>query len=127
LISNTIKATTSRSQMLTKEQRRTRPLPTLAATEEVDRLGSAFFNALEDVTLQVETVANLWEHEGIAPDQLPTHEQIGYLYLFAHYSKLQADQIRDEANRIMAALPLLESTRVDVPLRLEAEGRSDGN
>jgi hypothetical protein len=59
------------------------------------------------------------------PDQLPTHEQIGYLYLFAHYSQMQAEQLRNRADEILEALPWLYSITEDTAAKAAAEGRED--
>jgi hypothetical protein len=91
--------------MLTKDERKTRPLPTLAELENVEALGQRFHDALEDVACQVEAIDDAWTNDRIAPETLPTHEQIGYLYLFAHYVEMRADEVRDLANKITGALP----------------------
>jgi hypothetical protein len=102
--------------MLTTEQRKTRPLPTLAKTEEVEALGSRFHRALEDIVLQAQAVEDAWEGEGIEPSTLPTHEQIGYLYLFAYYMQMRAGEIRDLADRLEGSLPVLHGITLDAPL-----------
>jgi hypothetical protein len=66
--------------MLTKAERRLRPLPTLAELEQVEELGGQFFHELENVALQVKSMDDAWNDEGIEPEALPTHEQIGQLY-----------------------------------------------
>jgi hypothetical protein len=70
--------------MLTKAERQLRPLPTLAELEEVEDLGARFFNELEQVRSRVTSMDDAWNDEGTAPETLPSHEQIGYLYLFAY-------------------------------------------
>jgi hypothetical protein len=111
--------------MLTKDERKTRPLPTLAELERVEALGQRFHDALENVSSQVETVDELWNLELVEPKTMPTHEQIGQLYLFAHYMNLRADEIRDHAERIVGALPGLGTTAADVALAQAAKREGD--
>jgi hypothetical protein len=111
--------------MLTKEQRKNRPLPTLAELEEVEALGNRFYDKLESAAFRVKSMDEAWNEESIAPELLPTHEQIGYLYLFAHYMDMRADEIRREANEILVALSGLGIIQTDVPLRRAAKEVGD--
>jgi hypothetical protein len=103
--------------MLTKAERQLRPLPKLAELEEVEELGGRFYNKLEKVAFRVKSMDEAWNEERIAPKSLPTHEQIGYLYLFAYYMSMRASEIRREADEIMVALSGLGIIQTDVPLK----------
>jgi hypothetical protein len=56
-------------------------------------------------------VDDAWNDEDTAPETLPSHEQIGYLYLFAYYMNMRAEEISREASQIMGALRDSESSR----------------
>jgi hypothetical protein len=111
--------------MLTKKQRKNRPLPTLAELEEVEALGGRFHDALENISIQVEAVDEAWNVESIEPETFPTHEQIGELFLFAYYMDGRATEIRDHAKRIMGALPGLGTIAADVELWRAAQKVGD--
>lgn len=106
--------------------RKVRPLPTLAELEEVERLGQEFHDALEGVSIKVESMDSAWANEAIEPEALPTHEQIGFLYLFGYWMQMRAEEVSDLARRIEGSLPGLESLRTDAPMQAARKAAEEG-
>ncbi len=98
--------------------RRPTSVPTLDGLDKIEAALQAGYDELERVTWRVER--NAKERLGVdadLEDALPTHEQIGYLFLFAHYMEMRGADIAEHADRIIGALPCLDSVRTDVPLQ----------
>ena len=105
------------------------PLPLDEETQRVRDLLRDAFDAVEDIDIRVRRVRDAWEVGRNAPSRLPTHEDVGRLFLFAAEVRSYADSLREIAETMVGSQPAYGSI---VALDIVAEevhrakkGRSD--
>ena len=91
------------------------PLPTEeeceSVTAEAGTTVGEHYTAVEDVALRVRRIVAAHYDGGVTPEHVPTRADIGTLYVFAQAVLLEADQLRDRAQEILAVLVLDEIRR----------------
>jgi hypothetical protein len=79
---------------------------------EIERLSQSFYNEVEDIAVSVSRVADRWHEDDEVPENPPTLEQIGVLFVLAEMVKTQANQLEREAQRIVGKLTMLDEVRL---------------
>lgn len=88
-------------------------LPTLDELEAVDDQVAEAFNEAEKIEHAVDAYRRVWDEEGHGEaDEVPTHAQIGALFLFSEHMSMDGQQIIDNGVQIREALQSIDSVRL---------------
>lgn len=101
----------------------TNPLPTDDEIAEAEKLLQEMHDEIEGLVGATRRFSRQFEENRAIPDVLPTHADVGRLYLFAHYLELRSWDLAQFSKEIVEALPLLGEMPSNVEIYLAREAR----